>query len=122
VSFKSLLIHRCDLVQRNVVTGTDDYGRDIYGESVIPGVPCRADQLRARSSRDPYGTDFIVENVVYFPPDHKVTKEMSVNNIVDMDGNPVLEGSFSIENLATVYGRIRIHHYEVSLQRNEVNA
>jgi len=117
MSFKGLLIHRCDLVQRNVVTGTDDYGREIYGEAVIPGVKCRADQLRSRASRDESGVDFIVENVVFFGPEIKITEDMTINNILDAEDNPVLDGEFRINNIFTVYGRVFLHHYEVTLQR-----
>jgi hypothetical protein len=119
MSFSSLLIHECDLIQKNVVVGQDEYGRDIYGESVIPGIRCRADQLRTSSSRDEYGVDFIVENVVFFGPDVQIIEDMTVNNIKDLRGNLVLDGSFIIKDIFTVYGRVFLHHYEVTLQRTD---
>lgn len=117
MSFRSLLIHHCDLIQRNVVTGTDDYGRDIYGESIIPGVSCRADKMRASTSRDEYGVDFIIDNVVFFAADIPIQEDMTINNIRDMEGKSVLTGSFGIKEINTIYGRKFLHHYEVTLQR-----
>lgn len=119
MSFSGMLVHRCDLVQQGTVIGTDDYGRDIYGESIVPGVKCRADQLRMRSSTDERGLDFILENVIFFSADTPIKEDMTISNVVGIDGNPVLTGLFRIESINTVYSRVRLHHYEVTIQRND---
>lgn len=115
--FDRLLIHRCTLVKHGQVTGQDPYGRDIIEDVPIENVPCRLDQLQKRVSTDERGTDFITENVLFLSASQQVEPSMKVHSIKDLRGNDVVPGIFGIQNIKPIYGRIRLHHYEVTLQK-----
>lgn len=115
--FERHLIHRCTLVKPGQVIGQDPYGRDIYGNVSIPNVICRLDQMRKRVSTDERGTDFIVENVLFLAASQAIEPIMKVQDIKDLQGNIVSSGIFSIQNINPAYGRVRLHHYEVTLQK-----
>lgn len=115
--FRSLLIHRCSLLTIMNTGETDDYGRDIVSRIEQINVPCRFDQIRERAVSDETGTDFILENVLYFDQDHDITMETEFLNITDKKGNPVIQGSFSVINIMPIYDRSKLHHYEVAVKR-----
>lgn len=98
-------------------TGEDDYGRPIPGDIESINIPCRVDQIRERVASDDTGNDYILSNVLFLGANEPVTTEAKIFNIKDLQGNPVLTGSFSVKNLNPVYGRRSLHHKEVTLLR-----
>jgi len=117
--FERLLVHRCTLEITGEVIGRDEYGRDIIGTELIENVPCRADQIRERSSTDEYGTDYILDYMMFFSKDTKITMDAIIRDIVDLEGNPVLPGTFTPKSMMPFYRRTKLHHYEVTLQRTD---
>lgn len=115
--FESKLIHRCSLLVPGQQSGTDPYGRPILGTAVRGNIKCRADQIRSLESRDENGTDVIMTNLLFFPPYVELRHEMQVVDVLDTKGNPVLEGTFNIQNIFPSYGRRGLRHFEVVLQR-----
>lgn len=115
--FERRLIHRCTLVKPGQVIGQDPYGRDIYGDVPIENVSCRLDQMRKQVSVDGYGIDYIVENVLFLTASQAIEPSMKVQDIKDLQGNIVAAGVFSIQKINPAYGRVRLHHYEVTLQK-----
>lgn len=115
--FRTLLIHRCSLLIQGQVTGQDDYGRDIVSTIPVKDVPCRFDQIRQRSVADETGTDLIYEHVLYFDSDNGINLTTEISDITDKQGNPVLQGSFSVMNILPMYDRSKLHHYEVVVRR-----
>lgn len=115
--FKTLLIHRCDLTITGEKTGEDEYGRDIIGNIEKFDIPCKVDSIRQRASSDSTGTDFIYTNVLILPPDQMVTLETKINNVHDLQGNPVIQGSFVIQDILPIYDRSKLHHFEITLQK-----
>lgn len=97
--------------------GQDPYGRDIVEDVRIENVPCRLDQVKKRVSVDERGVDFIVEDILFLPASQIVEPNMKVQDIKDLHGNNVAPGVFSIQNISPAYGRVRLHHYEVTLQK-----
>lgn len=117
MSFKSLLVHRCTLLIQVEGAQEDDYGRPIPGTIEHMNIPCRVDQVRERVASDDTGNDFILSNILFLGPGHEVTLDTKIVNIEDLEGNPVLSGSFSVKNRNPVYGRRRLHHLEITLQK-----
>lgn len=117
MSFKSLLVHRCTLLIQEEGALEDDYGRPISGTIEHMNIPCRVDQARERVAYDDTGSDFILSNILFLGPAHAVDLNTKIVNIVDLDGEPVLIGSFSVKNRNPVYGRRRLHHHEITLQK-----
>lgn len=115
--FKSLLVHRCSLLTAGETTGEDDYGRPIQGMVETINVPCRVDQVRERVVTGATGDDFILNNTLILGAKIPVFLDSKVLQIKDLDGNLVLEGSFSIEHINPFYKGQKLHHYEISLQR-----
>lgn len=117
MSLRRLLIHRCTVVSTGVKTGETEYGKPIYGTSTVADVPCRADQIKQAVSTDAYGTDFITKNLLFLGPDQAFTETTQFLDIKDLKGNPVLEGSFSVESSKLAYGRRSLHHHEIILKK-----
>lgn len=115
--FKTLLIHRCTLLVPGEKVGEDEYGRDIIGTSEFNNVHCRVDQIRLRQMRDEAGTDFVLDNVLYLAADQLISLDTAITDIKDKKGNPVLQGSFSVESMNPIYDQLKLHHYEVALKR-----
>lgn len=115
--FKTLLIHRCSLLIAGAVTGVDDYGRDIIGTIESTNIPCKVDSIRQRASSDEAGTDFIFTNVLFLPPDQQIALDTKIIDVLDKQGNPVLQGSFVVQDILPIYDRSKLHHYEVTLQK-----
>ncbi|MGV7002480.1 putative minor capsid protein [Priestia megaterium] len=113
--FKSLLVHRCSILTAGETTGEDDYGRPIQSMVETINVPCRVDQVRERVVSGATGDDFILNNTLILS--YPVYLDSKVLQIKDLDGNLVLEGSFSIEHINPFYKGQKLHHYEISLQR-----
>lgn len=105
------------MINPGVVTGTDPYGREIREDVPEPNVPCRADQITRRIATDANDSDVITQNVLFLSAERDVANNMKIQNIVDLDGNTVLDGSFTVEDINPVYARIRLHHYELTLQK-----
>lgn len=112
-----LLIHTCTLIYPGVKTGEDEYGQDIFSDAEYTDIPCRVDQIRERPSTSDTGTDFILTNVLYLTSEANISLDMLIKDIMDKEGNIVLPGSFGVMNLNPIYDREKLHHYEVSLQR-----
>jgi hypothetical protein len=115
--FRTLLIHRCSLLTQGQVIGEDEYGRDIYGTVEVANVPCRVDQSRVIAVSDEIGTDLIVEPVLIFDVDYGIAFGTEILEITDKEGNPVLQGSFSVMSILPIYDRSKLHHYEVTVRR-----
>lgn len=115
--FDRNLIHRCTLVNPGQVIGKDPYGRDIVQDVPIPDVHCRIDQIKRRVSIDSYGVDIIVENILFLGPSQQLMDLTKVKDINDQKGNTILSGTFTVENINPVHGRLSLHHYEVTLKK-----
>ncbi|MFS8601171.1 hypothetical protein LRO89_00970 [Priestia megaterium] len=115
--FERILTHRCTIVLTGQKIGETGYGKPIYGELPIENVPCRADQIRRRASVDQYGVDFIIENILFLGPDRQIPSGAKIKDIQDLQGNVVLEGMYSPQNAKPVYSKVRLHHYEITLQK-----
>lgn len=115
--FKTLLVHRCSLLTTGEATGEDDYGRPIPSTVETINVPCRVDQVRERVVSGATGEDFILNNTLILGAEIPILLDTKVLEIKDLQGNPVLEGSFSIENINPFYKGQKLHHYEIALQR-----
>jgi len=117
MNFKKLLIHRCSLLTEGEATGEDDYGRPIPSTIESINVPCRVDQIRERTAYDSTGNDYIVTNVLFLDANETVASTTKIFHIEDLEGNPVLSGSFSVKDINPVYGRRKLHHNEITLQK-----
>lgn len=115
--FKTLLIHRCSLLTAGEAIGEDDYGRPIQTMIETINVPCRVDQVRERIVSGATGDDFILNNTLILGAKIPIFLDTQVLQIKDLEGNPVLEGSFSIETINPFYKGQKLHHYEIALQR-----
>jgi len=115
--FERILSHRCTIILTGHKIGETEYGKPIYGELPVENVPCRADQIKRRASIDQYGVDFITENILFVGPDQQIPSDAKIKDIRDLQGNMVLEGVYSPENVRPVYSRVRLHHYEITLQK-----
>jgi hypothetical protein len=115
--FERILSHRCTIVLTGQKIGETEYGKPIYGELPIENVPCRADQIKRRASVDQYGVDFITENILFLGPDRQIPSDAKIKGIRDLQENTVLEGVYSPENIRPVYSKVRLHHYEITLQK-----
>jgi len=115
--FERILTHRCTIVLTGQKIGETEYGKPIYGEVPVEDVPCRADQIKRRASVDQYGIDFITENILFVGPDQQIPSDAKIKDIQDLQGNAVLKGVYSPENVRPVYSKVRLHHYEITLQK-----
>jgi len=115
--FERIFSHRCTIVLTGQKIGETEYGKPIYGELPIGNVPCRADQIKRRASVDQYGVDFITENILFLGPDQQIPSDAKIKDIQDLQGNAVLKGVYSPENVRPVYSKVRLHHYEITLQK-----
>lgn len=115
--FSRLLIHRCTLLQVGQVVGKDPYGRDKYEDVPISDVPCRVDQIRRVVTKDDFGNDVVMENILFLSPDQELDETMKIVNVKDKNGSDVLKGTFAIKKINPVYRRSRLHHYEITLEK-----
>ena len=115
--FERILTHRCTIVLTGQKIGETEYGKPIYSDVPIENVPCRADQIKRRASVDQYGVDFITENILFLGPDQQIPNDAKIKDIRDLQGNTFLEGVYSPENMRPVYSKVRLHHYEITLQK-----
>ncbi|MGI8381667.1 hypothetical protein ACR0S4_24140 [Priestia megaterium] len=115
--FERILTHLCTIVLTGQKIGETEYGKPIYGEIPIENVPCRADQIKRRASVDQYGVDFITENILFLGPDQQIPSDAKIKDIQDLQGNIVLKGVYSPDNVRPVYSKVRLHHYEITLQK-----
>ncbi|MGP4063088.1 hypothetical protein [Halobacillus sp. H74] len=116
-----LLVHSCTLITPGVVTGQDPYGRDIYEENVERNVPCRVDQIRQHTSRDEYGTDFVIQHVIFIGKNQPVNNDTRFKDFVDDNGNQIINGVYEVEQIAPMYKRRTINHYEITLKEGSSN-
>lgn len=115
--FSRLLIHRCTILKVGQVVEKDPYGRDKYEDIPIPDVPCRVEQIRRVVTKDDFGTDVVVENILFLSPDQELDETMKIVNVKDKNGSDVLKGTFAIKKINPVYRRSRLHHYEITLEK-----
>ena len=115
--FERILSHRCTIVLIGQKIGETEYGKPIYGELPVEDVSCRADQIKRRASVDQYGIDFVTENILFLGPDREIPSDAKIKDIQDLQGNFVLKGVYSPENIRPVYSKVRLHHYEITLQK-----
>ncbi|MBE2973073.1 hypothetical protein [Priestia megaterium] len=115
--FERILTHRCTIVLTGQKIGETEYGKPIYGGLPTENVPCRVDQIKRRASVDQYGVDFITENILFLGPDQQILSDAKIKDIQDLQGNVVLKGVYSPENVRPVYSKVRLHHYEITLQK-----
>lgn len=115
--FERLLIHRCTLISPGQVVGKDRYNRDIREDVPVANVPCRVDSITRRVANDQNGEDIVVQNVLFLLGTQEVVDTMTARDIRDLEGNAVLDGTFSFQDINPIYGRVRLHHYEIALQR-----
>jgi len=117
MSFRSLMIHRCTIIMPGQVVGKDDYNRDIIEDVPVFDVKCRSTQNKRRVSRDQYGVDYITEDVLFLLPSENIEKGMKIKDVVDKHNKPVLQGTYTIEEHKPLYGKVRLHHYELVLKK-----
>ena len=115
--FERILTHRCTIVLTAQKIGETEYGKPVYGELPVEDIPCRADQIKRRVSVDQYGVDFITENILFLGPDQQISSNAKVKDIRDLKDRPVLDGIYTIEKAQPIYSKVRLHHYEVTLQK-----
>ncbi|MEH7485550.1 hypothetical protein [Priestia megaterium] len=115
--FERILTHRCTIVLTGQKIGETEYGKPIYGELPAEDVPCRAEQITRRISRDQYGVDFITENILFLGADQQIPSNTKVRDIRDLKDRPVLEGIYTVEKAQPIYSRVSLHHYEITLQK-----
>ncbi|MCE4092857.1 hypothetical protein LXM61_27315 [Priestia megaterium] len=115
--FEHILTHRCTIVLTGQKIGETEYGKPIYSDVPIGNVPCRADQIKRRASVDQYGVDFITENILFLGPDQQIPSDAKIKDIQDLQGNAVLKDVYLPENVRPVYSKVRLHHYEITLQK-----
>lgn len=115
--FERILTHRCTIVLTGQKIGETEYGKAVYSDVPIENVPCRADQIKRRASVDQYGVDFITENILFLGPDQQIPRDAKIKDIQDLQGNIVLKGVYSPDNVRPVYSKVRLHHYEITLQK-----
>jgi hypothetical protein len=115
--FERNLVHRCTLVLTGQKIGETEYGKPIYGEVPIEDVPCRAEQIKRRASVDQYGVDFITENILFLGADQQIPSNTKIKDIRDLKDKPVLDGVYNVEKAQPIYSRVRLHHYELTLQK-----
>lgn len=118
---ENLLVHRATLLMPGQESGKDAYNRPIFSEPTTKQVKCRLDQLRVRTSTDAEGEDVILSYILFLGPDENIDTDMSIYNVIDKQGNVVVDGTFHVENIHPVYGRRLLHHYEINLSRGDVN-
>ncbi|WP_455920104.1 hypothetical protein [Priestia megaterium] len=115
--FERILTHRCTIVLTDQKIGETEYGKPIYGELPVEDVPCRADQIKRRASVDQYGIDFVTENILFVGPDQQTPSDAKIKDIRDLKDRPVLDGVYTVEKAQPIYSKVRLHHYEITLQR-----
>ncbi|MBX9988626.1 hypothetical protein [Priestia aryabhattai] len=115
--FERILTHRCTIVLTGQKIGETEYGKPIYSDVPIDDVPCRADQIKRRASIDQYGVDFITENILFVGPNQQIPSDAKIKDIQDSQGNVILKGVYLPENVRPVYSKVRLHHYEITLQK-----
>ncbi|MCU7712473.1 YqbH/XkdH family protein [Priestia sp. JV24] len=115
--FERILTHRCTIVLTGQKIGETEYGKPIYRDVPIGNVPCRADQIRRKASVDQYGVDFIIENILFVGPDKQIPSDAKIKDIRDLKDRPVLDGVYTVEKAQPIYSKVRLHHYEVTLQK-----
>ncbi|MEI2338901.1 hypothetical protein FA002_02165 [Priestia megaterium] len=115
--FERILTHRCTIVLTGQKIGETEYGKPIYGEAPIKNVPCRADEIKRRASVDQYGVDFITENILFLGPDQQIPSDAKIKDIRDLKDRPVLDGVYTVEKAQPIYSKVRLHHYEITLQK-----
>ncbi|MEK4721515.1 putative minor capsid protein [Priestia sp. FSL W8-0524] len=115
--FERILTHRCTIVLTGQKIGETEYGKPIYSDVPIGNVPCRADQIRRKASVDQYGVDFIIENILFVGPDKQIPSDAKIKDIRDLKDRPVLDGVYTVEKAQPIYSKVRLHHYEVTLQK-----
>lgn len=115
--FERILTHRCTIVLTGQKIGETEYGKPIYGELPVEDVPCRADQIKRRASVDQYGIDFVTENILFVGPDQKTPSDAKIKDIRDLKDRPVLDGVYTVEKAQPIYSKVRLHHYEITLQK-----
>lgn len=115
--FRSMLTHRCTLLLDGGVIGEDDYGRDIIGKIESMNVPCKLDEPKYTMSVDDNGTDYLLNSLLFLPPEFNVDLNTTILNIVDKKGNPVVQGSFSVKGIVPISDLKKLHHYELTIRR-----
>jgi Minor capsid protein len=115
--FERILTHRCTIVLTGQKIGETEYGKPIYMDVPIENVPCRADQIRRKASVDQYGVDFIIENILFVGPDQQTPSDAKIKDIRDLKDRPVLDGVYTVEKAQPIYSKVRLHHYEITLQK-----
>ncbi|WP_153465127.1 hypothetical protein [Sediminibacillus terrae] len=116
--FKSLLNMECKLLEKQSV-GTDQYNRPIKDfVPVVEGLGCRADKMKRRVSRDEYGTDIIVETILFVDRDVEIQDEHKFKDIKEKKtGRVTYPGVYKVKDIAPVYKRSSLHHYEITLEK-----
>jgi len=117
MKFSTWLIHRCTIVHQNQKVGEDDYGQDIYENTIVENVPCRFDQLKTSRSPGETGTDYITSYVLFLDAETNISLDMKFQNIKDKEGNTVIPGEFIATEVFPMYGKRKLHHFEVNLKQ-----
>lgn len=117
MKFSTWLIHRCTVIHQNQKVGEDDYGQDIYENTEVENVPCRFDQLKSSRSSGETGTDYITSYVLFLDAETNISLDMKFQNIKDKEGNTVIPGEFIATEVFPMYGKKKLHHFEVNLKQ-----
>ena len=118
-AFKRLLIHSCTIMKKGFIIGQDENGRNIYQDQEAHDVPCRLDTIRKKIEKTDKSIDTVEKNILFMLPSDDVAAAVQVKDI-RMRKTPdsiVLSGVFDIPEKNPVYGRTKLHHYEVELEK-----
>ncbi|MDA1742236.1 hypothetical protein PDK44_25220 [Bacillus cereus] len=116
-AFKRMLIHRCTLIKKGVLVGKDEYNRNKYEDKEIPDVPCFFDTIRKKVVKTDKSVDTIEQNILFTLPTTDVAEAKQVKDVKTLDDITILSGVFDIPEKEPVYGRKKLHHYELELEK-----
>lgn len=117
MNLRRLLIHRCTVITPGLKVGETEYGKPIFKDVKKEDVPCRADSIQRTIATDAYSTDIVTKNVLFLSPDEQFNENTKFENIRDQNGHPVLLGAYRFQESKPAYGKRRLHHHEVSLEK-----
>lgn len=116
-AFKRMLIHRCTLIKKGVLAGKDEYNRNKYGTQEVKDVPCFFDTIRKKVVKTDKSVDTIEQNILFLLPDDDVAAATQVKDIKTLDDILILDGVFDIPEKKPIFGRKKVHHYELELEK-----
>ncbi|MEI2491813.1 hypothetical protein VVF85_19755, partial [Acinetobacter baumannii] len=95
----------------------DEYNRNKYEDVEIPDVPCFFDTIRKKVVKTDKSVDTIEQNILFTLPSTDVAEAKFVKDVKTLDDITILSGVFDIPEKKPIYGRKRLHHYELELEK-----